>query len=209
MLSLLVASEQWLARLGNSVITSLGGLGLLLLAVADSSFVSIPEGNDILIVVLSMGGSWRNMTYFVSMTVTGSVIGCLLLYTVGRKGGSALLRRRFSEQKIELAERLFKKFGIFTVMIPSIILPQMPFKIFVLSAGVFRVSLARFLAAVIVGRSIRYFLWGVLAVLYGNSVKTYMQQNLAKVGLILLGGFLIAAAIALYVYLRNARLQNS
>ncbi len=205
MFALIVCSQQWLASLGNSasdLSTSLGGLGILLLAVADSSFLSIPEANDLLIVILSTGGTWSNMAYFVGMTVTGSVIGCFLLYSVGRKGGRPLLRRRFSEPKIERAEKLFKRFGVFAVMLPSILPPPMPFKIFVLSAGVFRLSLAEFLAAVMIGRTIRYSMWGVLAVLYGNSIKLYMQQNLDKIGLILVCFFTIAITSALFFYLR-------
>ena len=208
MFSLMVSSQHWLAKLGSSagsLIESLGGPGVLLVAIADSSFLSIPEGNDVLIVVLSTGGSWANMAYYVCMTVIGSVIGCFLLYSVGRKGGSPLLRRRFSEQKIERAEKLFKKFGILTIVVPSIIPPPMPFKIFVLSAGVFRVGLAQFLTAVIIGRSVRYSMWGILAVLYGNSVKLYMQQNLREVGIALFGLFVIVVAAAVFYYLRRTK----
>jgi membrane protein DedA with SNARE-associated domain len=208
MFSLMVSSQNWLARFGSSassVIASLGGPGVLLVAVADSSFLSIPEGNDLLIVVLSTGGSWANMAYYVCMTVIGSVTGCFLLYSVGRRGGNPLLRRRFSEQQIERAEKLFKKFGILTIIVPSIIPPPMPFKIFVLSAGVFRVRLAEFLTAVIIGRSIRYAMWGILAVLYGNSVKLYMQQNLREIGMILFGVFVIGVATAIFFYTRRMK----
>jgi membrane protein DedA with SNARE-associated domain len=208
MFSLMVSSQDWLAKFGSSassLIQSLGGPGVLLVAVADSSFLSIPEGNDILIVVLSTGGSWANMAYYVCMTVIGSVTGCFLLYSVGRRGGSPLLRRRFSAQKIERAENLFKKFGILTIIVPSIIPPPMPFKIFVLSAGVFRVRLGVFLAAVIIGRSVRYSMWGILAVLYGNSVKLYMQQNLREIGMILFGLFVLAAAAAIFFHTRRTK----
>jgi membrane protein DedA with SNARE-associated domain len=208
MAAFLLSDQHWLAKFGSSassLIQSLGGPGVLLVAVADSSFLSIPEGNDVLIVVLSTGGSWGNMAYYVSMTVIGSVIGCFLLYSVGRKGGSPLLRRRFSEKKIERAENLFKKFGILTIIVPSIIPPPMPFKIFVLSAGVFRVRLPVFLTAVVIGRSVRYCMWGILAVLYGNSVKAFMQQNLREIGIILVGLFALVAASAIFFYTRRTK----
>lgn len=206
--SLILAGHQWLAKLGGNagnLVQSLGGPGVLLVAIADSSFLSIPEGNDLLIVILSTGGSWANMAYFVSMTIIGSVIGCFLLYSVGRKGGSPMLRKRFSEKSVERAEALFKKYGILTIVIPSIIPPPMPFKIFVLSAGVFRVKTAKFLAAVAVGRTIRYSMWGILAVLYGNSVKAFMQENLRTIGLVLFILFLTAAAAVVTLYLRRNR----
>lgn len=196
MLSLILSSQHWLAKLGGSLsafIEKLGGLGVMVLAVGDSSFLSLPEGNDLLIVILSTGKSWGNMAYFVGMTITGSVLGCLLLYLVGRKGGNRMLRRKFSERSIAKAEMLFRRYGMLTVVIPSILPPPMPFKIFVLSAGVFRLKTPEFITAVVIGRTIRYSMWGILAVLYGNSVKLYMEQNLNVVGMVLFGGFALAA----------------
>ena len=166
----MLSSQHWLVKLGSSasnLLSSLGGPGVMCLAIGDSSFLSLPEGNDLLIVVLSAGKSWGNMAYYVAMTITGSVLGCLLLYSVGRKGGSPMLRRKFSTEAIARAERLFERYGILTVLIPSILPPPMPFKIFVLSAGVFRLKVLEFLMAVAIGRTIRYSMWGILAVLYG------------------------------------------
>jgi len=212
MLSFFISTQHWLAKLAGTAsefITSLGGPGVLVLAIGDSSFLSVPEGNDLLIVILSAGKSWGNMAYFVSMTIIGSVLGCLLLYTVGRKGGSPMLRRRFSQENIDRAERLFKKYGLLTVVIPSILPPPMPFKIFVLSAGVFRVKAVEFLTAVVIGRTIRYSMWGILAVLYGNSVKVYMQQNLDLIGMVLFGGFALLILVTAVVCLRRLRLGRS
>ncbi len=207
-----LSTGHWLERMGSSagaLVMSLGGLGVLLLAIADSSFLSVPEGNDILIILLSAGGPWGRMAYFVAMTIVGSVIGCLILYTVGRKGGQPILRRRFSEQKIESARRMYLKWGIFTVLIPSIIPPPMPFKIFVLSAGVFRMSLAPFLGAVLLGRTVRYATWGILAVLYGEPIKVFVENNLGLIGRALFGLFLLAAAAvaAYYLTVKRRRLR--
>jgi membrane protein YqaA with SNARE-associated domain len=198
----------WLGRAGeflHSLALKMHGVGLMLVAIADSSFLSIPEGNDVLIVVLATGNTWKTMAYFVTMTIAGSVTGCLLLYTVGRKGGSPLLRRRFSEKNIERAERLFEKYGILTVVIPSILPPPCPFKIFVLSAGVFRLKTLEFFTAVVIGRTIRYSIWGILAVLYGNAVKTSMQKNLPALGLALFGVFLLVIGITAMMYGRRLR----
>lgn len=194
---------EWLRSLSDT----LQGPGLLLIALGDSSFLSIPEGNDILIVVLSTGKSWREMAYYVAMTIAGSVTGCLLLYTVGRKGGSPLLRRRFSEKNIEWAEDLFRRYGTLTVIIPSILPPPCPFKIFVLSAGVFRLSVPEFVTAVVIGRTLRYSMWGILAVLYGNDVKIFMQQNLANIGIALFVLFVLVggAALAYYIHKHKKR----
>jgi len=208
MLIFLLSSQHWLEKLGNSLrafLSQIGGWGVLVLAIGDSSFLSLPEGNDLLIVVLSTGGSWGNMAYFVGMTTIGSVIGCSLLYLVGRKGGSPLLRRKFAKHNVDRAERLFEKYGILTVMIPSILPPPLPFKIFVLSAGVFRLNTVAFLTAVVVGRTLRYSMWGILAVLYGNSVKQFMKQNLDVVGIAMLGMFLLLIAGTVVYYLLRIR----
>jgi membrane protein DedA with SNARE-associated domain len=208
---LMLSNQHWLAEFFSAVygfITSIGGLGVMILAIGDSSFLSVPEGNDLLIVILSTGKSWGNMAYWVSMTTLGSVIGCLLLYSVGRKGGNPLLRRKFSTQKIERAERLFKKYGLLTVLIPSILPPPLPFKIFVLSAGVFRLRVLEFVTAVVIGRTIRYSMWGILAVLYGNSVRIYMQENLNTIGTILSVGFVLVAITVIIYYVRRKRANS-
>ena len=102
--------------------------------------------------------------------------------------------RRFSRDKVEMAERYVQKYGLFSVMIPSILPPPMPFKVFVLTAGVFHLSMGRFLIAVIIGRSVRYYTWGVLSVLYGEQVKQFMTESSSTVGL-----GLLAATILLFL----------
>jgi membrane protein YqaA with SNARE-associated domain len=208
MIVFLTVLEPWLSRVGEALrylASSLDGPGLLIVALFDSSFLSIPEGNDVLIVLLSAGNTWRNMAYYVSMTTAGSIAGCLLLYTIGRKGGSPLLHKRFPEKHVQLAERLFEKYGMLTVVLPSILPPPCPFKIFVLSAGVFRLRLAEFVAAIAIGRTVRYSMWGILAIVYGDSVKLYMQQNMPRVGLVLFGLLLLALAFLLGKYYYRVR----
>ena len=197
-----------LAQFLKEFATALDGPGLLLVAILDSSFLSIPEGNDILIVVLSMGKSWGRMAYYVGMTTIGSIIGCLALYTVGRKGGNPLLKRRFSPATLEWAENLYDRFGLLTVLVPSILPPPTPFKVFVLIAGVFGLPTWEFILAVALGRTIRYSMWGVLAVIYGQSVKDYMEQNLARVGLALFAVLIIALATVAVLYIRRLRTRH-
>jgi membrane protein DedA with SNARE-associated domain len=120
-----------------------------------------------------------------------------------------MLKKKFSAETIARAERLYKKYGLFTVLIPSILPPPTPFKIFVLSAGAFKLRALEFISAILIGRTIRYSMWGVLAVLYGNSVKLYMQQNLEQVGLVLFGIFAFFAVTASLFYLRRNRMARS
>lgn len=192
----------------HQVISALDGPGMLLVALLDSSFLSIPEGNDLLIVVLSINKPWQRVGYYVLMTTMGSVIGCLLLYMVGRKGGSPILQRRFSAKNIERAERLYKRFGALTVFVPSILPPPCPFKVFVLSAGVFHLGLPLFLLTVTAGRTIRYSMWGVLSLIYGNALRVFMIENLWPLGLILLALLLLLLVTLFIRALRHPAMQD-
>lgn len=180
-----------------------GGPGLFLIALADSSFLSVPEGNDLLIVVLSIGQSWERMYYLVAMTILGSVSGCSLLYWVGRRGRQFMLKRGYKD-KINRAERLYQRFGLWAIIVPCIMPPPTPFKIFVLSAGILRLSFPKFLMAVLIGRTIRYLSWGILAVVYGLQAKAYLEENFMRVGLYLFG-LLVCGVLAYLLYLWISR----
>lgn len=192
-------------QISGDILSDFRGLLVLLLAVADSSIISVPEGSDLLIVILSAGKSWGNMAYYVSMTVTGSIVGCLILYSIGRKGGRAILRKRFSEKKIERAERLYNRHGLAAVLISSVLPPPLPFKIFVLSAGVFSLSPSRFFSAIVIGRTIRYSMWGILAVLYGDPIMVFLKENMRGVGIALCLVLVIIAAVSCFLYIRKKR----
>ncbi|MGH9428429.1 MAG: YqaA family protein [Terriglobia bacterium] len=178
----------------------LGGWALLLIALFDSSFLSLPEVNDILIITLSIQNPDR-MLYYCTMTTVGSILGCLALFSVGRKGGQVLLRKKFAEDKIEAVARWYARYGILAVMIPSILPPPTPFKIFVLFAGAFRISVGKFVFAIGAGRGFRYFLEGILAVKYGEAAKDYMHQNYPYIALGVVA-LIVVVALSYFVYRR-------
>ena len=167
------------------LVLGLGGPGLLMLALLDSSFLSVPEGNDFLIIVLSMGGSWGNMAYYATMTTIGSVVGCSLLYWVGTRGGG-YVERRLHRPGMRRIQRLYQRRGVLAIIIPSLLPPPTPFKVFVLSAGAFGLAFPQFLLAVAFGRGLRYFTWGALAVLSGEWAKVFLQKHFQSVGLLVL-----------------------
>ena len=186
------------------IAVSIGGPGLFFIALADSSFLSLPESNDILIIVLSTGQGWPLMTYYVVMTTLGSTCGCLLLYWIGRKGGG-FLGKRLKKEKIDKVRALYRQWGMWTVVVPSILPPPTPFKIFVLSAGLFGISMPKFLLAVTIGRSIRYFMWGILAVLYGEMARQFLEQNLPAVGTLLFAVLILGVTAVVLFRLRSRR----
>jgi membrane protein YqaA with SNARE-associated domain len=180
-----------------ALLGTIDGSKLFIIALFDSSFLSLPEVNDLLIISLSIKNP-HNMFYYCLMTTLGSITGCLMLYSVGRKGGEVLLRRKFAGHRIEKVSAWYRKFGIFAVMIPSILPPPTPFKIFVLSAGAFRISVARFVLAITLGRGFRYFLEGFLAIKYGDEAADFMQKNYSSIAI---GVVIFLLAIALLFYL--------
>jgi membrane protein YqaA with SNARE-associated domain len=160
----------------------LGGPGLALVALLDSSFVSLPEVGDALIVLLVIQHPGRWM-YYAAMTTLGSVAGCYALYSVGRKGGETFLQKRFSAKNIERGLAVFRRYGLLAVIVPSILPPPMPFKIFVLLAGVAKVRPATFLLAVALGRGLRYGGEAWLAYVYGKQATAFIHDNLPTISL--------------------------
>jgi membrane protein YqaA with SNARE-associated domain len=159
---------------------SLGAPGLVLVAFLDSSFLSLPEVTDILIVVLVIKRPelWISQALFATL---GSVLGCYALYLVGVKGGEVLLRRRFKEHQVERGLAVFRRYGLLAVVIPSILPPPMPFKIFVLLAGVAKVRPLTFIVAATIGRGFRYGSEALLAYWYGERASQFIRQNLPLV----------------------------
>jgi membrane protein YqaA with SNARE-associated domain len=177
-----------------------GGIGLMLLAVCDSSFLSLPEVNDILLMKFSIDDP-SSMPWLATLTTLGSVMGCALLYSVGRKGGEAFLRRRFSNERLLRIQSWYQKYGMLAVIIPSLLPPPTPFKIFVLSAGTFGISWPQFITAVVIGRGIRYFSEGFLAVTYGPAAIQFVQENYGKIGLAV--AMAIVASVVIFVYAKR------
>src|SRR2546422_8534762 len=135
-----------MSRIGDALrafALTLGAPGLFVVAFLDSSFLSLPEIADILVVWMVTHNKSRVVVYVVSVTL-GSVAGCLLMYYIGRKGGEAVLRQRFAPEMIERARATFRRHSVTTILIASILPPPAPFKIFVLLAGAAGMSAGRF-----------------------------------------------------------------
>src|SRR5438094_2482366 len=108
----------------------LGAPGLFVVGFLDSSFLSLPEINDLLLVWMVTKHKPGMLLYAASATL-GSIAGCLVLYYLGYKGGEALARRRFSTATVDRTLKAFQRHGMLAVLIPSLLPPPAPFKIFV------------------------------------------------------------------------------
>ena len=189
------AIALWLERYIISVPIYIAAPAMVLIATLDSSLLSLPEINDYLVV----GRCYKYPTavfYFPLFAAAGSVLGCLLLYTIMRRGGQALLRKRFKVESIKRVERAYARFGVFAIAIPAILPPPLPFKIFVATAGTLEYPRWKFLLTVMLARSFRYYVEGILAVFYGRRVILFMKDN----GLVVLSIVAALAFIAIVTY---------
>lgn len=188
----------------QSVAEALGGPGLFLIAFLDSSFLSFPNVVDLLIItdVTRHEARWL---YYATLATAGSLAGCFVLYEFARRGGDAFLRRRVHARHLDRALRMFQKYGLLGVLIPSLLPPPVPFKVFVLAAGVARVRPLEFVIAVAIGRGIRYFGEAVLALLYGDEAAAFLTAHSREASLVLVA---VVVVIALVWIARRRRIDS-
>jgi membrane protein YqaA with SNARE-associated domain len=174
---------------------SFGGPGLFFVAFLDASFLSLPEINDILVVWMVTRHK-ELFLYYAGLATLGSVTGCFLLYWLAWKGGEAFVRKRVKSASVERGLAAVRRYGFMALLVPSMLPPPAPFKVFVLGAGIARVNPWTFGIAVGVGRGLRYFTAGLLAVWYGDMALSYIEQHGGQVALgaallVLFGGVIV------------------
>ena len=186
--------------LGLDALTA--GIGLYVIAFFDSSLLSLPEINDVLLVYF--GAHFPAKAYYYAlMTVLGSASGCSLLYWLARGNGYAFLKRRYPEGKLQGVFKLVERYGVLTVLVPAVLPPPFPFKIFVLSSGILGLTYSRFLVAVMLGRTIRYFGEAYLAVRFGEQAIAFLEANSSNVLTAVIGGIVIGFVV--HVAIRRRR----
>ncbi|HEX8455960.1 MAG TPA: VTT domain-containing protein [Pyrinomonadaceae bacterium] len=211
MLLLINGLGQWLRGVAEGLQNFIVGVPIYVAAPAmvvigalDSSLLSLPEINDYLVVMRCYSDP-KAAFYFPLFAALGSVIGCLLLYWLMRRGGQAVLRRRFRAEHIERVERAYARFGFLTLAIPALLPPPMPFKIFVATAGALEYPRWRFMVTIMIARSLRYYVEGILAIYYGRHVLEFIESY----GLKILGGVAALCLVGLTIYFIVNRLRGA
>ena len=174
----------------------IAGPVMILVGALDSSLLSLPEINDYLVIARCFTHP-RAVVFFPLFASTGSMLGCLLLYTILQRGGLAVLHRKFKLEHIQRVERAYARFGILALAIPALLPPPMPFKIFVATAGALQFPRRKFLITILIARSVRYYTEGILAVYYGRRVLVFLQDN----GLMIVTAVFALCVVALAIYL--------
>ena len=168
----------------------LGAPGLFLISFLDSSVLTFPVINDLLLIELSIDKPLR-MPLYATMAMSGSVLGCVLLYFLAKKGGEVFFQRK-AGRRGQIIQRWVQKNGFGGMLAAALLPPPTPFKIFVFAAGVFKVPVSSFVAAIALARAIRYFGEGCLAIRYGNDALPFIAHHKLQVAV----GAIIFVAIS-------------
>ena len=171
-----------LAAVRDKILVFAGGLGvpgLFAISFLDSSVLSFPIVNDLLLIRFSIEHPARMPLYALSAAL-GSVAGCVLLYFLSRKGGHALFHRKAGDHAGAI-RRWMETNGFLGVLISALLPPPIPFKIFTIASGVLHYNFPLFVAGATLGRAIRFFLVAGLIRLFGEKVRPFIEKQLALV----------------------------
>ena len=169
-----------LTKVSNYLIT-FGPFGLFAIALLDGAFVPMAGGPDAVVMLLSASRpGW--MVFYAAAASLGSTAGCIILYYISQRAGRRALAR-FSASKQARVKDLIERYDVLSVLVASLLPPPFPFKLFVVSAGVFRLSVMRFAIAIFAGRAFRYLLEGYLAARYGDHAKEWFAHYYPAIGI--------------------------
>lgn len=182
----------------QAVVASAGGLGLFLIAFLDSSVLTFPVINDLLLIDLSIRFPAR-MPYYAAMATIGSVTGCLLLYYIARKGGEAMFHKH-AGPRAQRVHAWTKRNGFVSILVTALLPPPNPFKVFVIAAGAFEMPVRTFVLGLLAARAIRFFGEGYLAIRYGDQAGQFLVTHKLEVAGIVLGVVLCLYLLSLIAF---------
>ncbi|HEX4758831.1 MAG TPA: VTT domain-containing protein [Terracidiphilus sp.] len=171
-------------------LAKLGIWGAGAIAVLDSS--SIPVPMDAILAVYI----WNNKSHFwlyCVLAAAGSAVGGLLPYGLGRAGGELFLLKRINRARFERLRARFERQEFLAVMIPSMLPPPAPWKMFIFASGVFEMRVTLFMLAVFAGRLVRWLVLSVLVLNLGPGAVLLVEHHalpmVAAVGILAVAGF--------------------
>ena len=172
--------KSWL----KLTLPALGGVGLLLSAFIDSSFVPLPLVTDLLLMELSSRHPLRT-PYYAAMAAVGSLVGCIWIYWIARKGGQAYYRRTQGHPPGRI-RKYIQDYPLASVFLPAVAPFPVPFKPFVIAQGVFQVPFVTFVVGTLLGRGALFFVEAFLGARYGTAAKhLVVEQKWASIALTL------------------------
>lgn len=182
-----------------------GAPGLFLISFLDSSVLSFPVINDLLLIQLSIDKPSRMPLYAAAATL-GSVLGCVLLYFIARTGGEAFFEKNAGVHGVAVRHWVEQN-GFVGVLLAALLPPPTPFKVFVFAAGVFEVPVGSFTLAIFIARVLRYFTVGYLAVRFGHYALPYLAQHKLQVAIVVLA-FVVVSYLLSRLILRKREVAS-
>src|ERR1035437_6918657 len=178
----------------QAMVAATGGLGLFLIAFLDSSVLTFPVINDLLVVDLSIRYPAR-MPYYAAMATLGSVAGCLLVYYLAWKGGEGMVHKH-AGPRAQHIHAWINRNGFVSILVTALLPPPTPFKVFVVAAGALELPMRTFVLGVFAARGFRFFGEGFLAVKYGDQGTQFLLTHKLEVAGIALGTVLCLYLLA-------------
>jgi|SRR5579872_2356223 len=185
----------------------LGGIGLVLLGIADNSVVPLTGSMDVLTIWLAARHR-EPWPYYAVMATIGAVIGGYITYALSRKGGKEALEHKLSKKSAQKVRKRFERWGFFAVTIPALLPPPFPFVPFLVAAGALQYSRRKFLAALASGRGARYIILAGLGSIYGHQITSFFAQYYKPALAILIGLAVLGAIISVVQYLRYKKTKS-
>ena len=183
----------------------LGGLGLLLLGILDSSFLFMPLGNDLLVVALTASRHER-MPFYASMATAGSVIGCYFTDLVCRKGGEKGLEENFHGRTVQYVQARIKNNAGPALALACILPPPFPFTPFVIVMAALQYPRWKLLGIVAAGRALRFSVEGGLAIVYGRRILEWAKSSvLQDTVMVLVVISIIGSVSSIYTWVKRAQ----
>ena len=153
----------------------LGAWGIGALAVIDSAAIPVPI--DALLIDYVAHDHARFLLYCF-MAAVGSAVGSLLPYYLGRAGGELFLLKRINRQRYEQMRDRFEKQEFLAIMVPAMMPPPMPVKLFEFAAGVFEMKALWFFSAILVGKFVRFLIWAIITITYGPAILGTIRRTI-------------------------------
>jgi membrane protein YqaA with SNARE-associated domain len=160
-----------------AVLTPLGIWGVAGFAFVDASFLGMPLDA---IVGGYVYAAPHRFLLLSAMAAFGSTLGSIIIYWIGYKGGEVLIVKRMGEERFNNIHASFERHGFLALMVPAMLPPPTPFKLFVLSAGVVEMSFLRFVTAIFLGRLLRFLLLSLLVIRFGPDIVEFFSHVVAR-----------------------------
>jgi membrane protein YqaA with SNARE-associated domain len=183
-------------------------LGLIAVGIADNSVIPMPGSMDVLTIWLA-ASERQYWPFYAAVATVGALIGGYITYALARRGGQEAFERRLQKKQADKIYRKFERWGFGAVAVPAVLPPPFPIVPFLLAAGALQYPRKRFLAALALGRGIRFTVLAGLGAHYGDAIAGFFSKYYKPALIILIGLAVLGGVLALIEYVRYKKRSSS